>query len=269
MSLHQQQPAAGHDGAALEAAERARARNLLERLGESNADIREGVDPQLLERERALQQQLNAKAAARATALDAKGAEPLAAGFDKEIAELTARYQEVDAQIRASSPRYAALTRPEPLAVAEIQRQLLDRDTVLLEFSLGEKRSWLWAVTPDAITSHALPARSEIENAARAVYELLIARQPKAGLTEAATNTRIKEADARFQTEAAGLSRILLGPIADRLRQEWQGKRLLIVASGALEYLPFAALPTLGDAARDGRARGSAQDGRRPGRPRL
>src|SRR4029450_11655966 len=32
-------------------------------------------------------------------------------------------------------------------------------------------------------------------------------------------------------------------PISARLRQEWKGKRLAIVASGALEYVPFAALP--------------------------
>jgi CHAT domain-containing protein len=242
MSLHQRRPAGGYDAGALQASERARARNLLEQLVESNADIRQGVDPQLLERERALQRQLNAKAAARINAFIDKGAEAMATAFDKEIAELTSRYQEVDAQVRASSPRYAALTRPEPLAVPDIQR-LLDQNTVLMEFALGEKRSWLWVVTPGAITSHQLAPRSEIEKATRRVYELLTARQPVAGLSEAEQIARVKEADAGFQTEAAGLSRLLLGQIAGSLRQELKGKRLLIVASGALEYLPFAALP--------------------------
>jgi len=110
---------------------RARARNLLEQLVESNADIRQGVNPQLLERERALQQKLNAKAAARINNFNEKGAEAIATALDKEIAELTSRYQEVDAQVRASSPRYAALTRPEPLAVPDIQR-LLDQNTVFV-----------------------------------------------------------------------------------------------------------------------------------------
>jgi len=242
MSLHQRRPAGGYDAVALQASERARARNLLEQLVESNADIRQGVDPQLLERERALQRQLNAKAAARINAFIDKGAEATATAFDKEIAELTSRYQEVDAQVRASSPRYAALTRPEPLAVPDIQR-LLDQNTVLMEFALGEKRSWLWVVTPGAITSHQLAPRSEIEKATRRVYELLTARQSVAGLTEEEQIARVKEADAGFQTEAAGLSRMLLGQIAGSLSQELKGKRLLIVASGALEYLPFAVLP--------------------------
>ena len=72
MTQHRRQPGAGHDAAALEASERARARSLLDQLAESNADIRQGVDPQLLELERALQQQLSAKAIARANAFNKK-----------------------------------------------------------------------------------------------------------------------------------------------------------------------------------------------------
>jgi len=243
MALHQRQPAAGYDAAALQASERARARGLLEQLAETNADIRQGVDPQLLERERALQQQLNAKAAARASAFNKKETEALAKSFDKEIAELTTRYREVEARIRATSPRYAALTLPEPLAAAEIQRQILDENTVLLEFALGENRGWLWAVAPDAISSHPLPARNEIETSARKVYELLTARQQKKGETEIELGARVAEADAKFPQAAGALSRMLLAPVAAKLEQEWKGKRLVIVAGGALEYLPFGALP--------------------------
>jgi CHAT domain-containing protein len=135
------------------------------------------------------------------------------------------------------------LTRPQSLTQTGIQQQLLEENTVLLEFALGEKRSWLWAVTPAATSTYQLPPRKEIESAARKVYDLLTARQPKAGLTEAEQIARIKAADAVFQTEAVGLSQLLFGQIAGPLRRELKGKRLLIVSSGALEYLPFAALP--------------------------
>ncbi len=242
MTLHQQQPSNGFDAAALQASERARARSLLEQLAETNSGIRQGVDPQLLELERTLQQQLNAKASARANAFNKKETETLARSFDTEIVALTNRYHEVKGQIRATSPRYAALTLPEPLAANEIQRQLLDENTILLEFSLGERQSWLWVVTPTDVFSHQLPARSEIETVTRRVYELLTARQPAKGETEAEWKTRVTESDARLSQEMNLLSRMLLGPIAARLGQEWKDKRLLIVASGALEYLPFAAL---------------------------
>jgi CHAT domain-containing protein len=242
MQLHQQHPAEGHDAAALRANGRARARGLLEILAEARADLRQGVSPELLELERSLQQQINAKAAARAILLEDKTTEEHAL-FDQEISELTSRYREVEARIRAASPRYAALTQQQPLSAAEIQRQLLDENTVLLEFALGRKRSWLWAVTPQSIDSYSLPPEKEIESAARKIYQLLTCRQPKKGLTETERQQLIVEADARFPIETAALSRMLLGSIASRLRREWRDKRLVIVASGALEYLPFAVLP--------------------------
>jgi CHAT domain-containing protein len=244
MALHDREPAAGYDALALQASERARARSLLEQLAESNADIRQGVDPRLLERERALQRQLNAKAAARANASQNKGPEGLAPAFDKEIHELTVRYSEVEAQIRVSSPRYAALTLPEPITVAEIQRDLLDQDTVLLEFAIIGGQAWLWAVTRDSFISYNLPFPARIKSASRRIHQLLTARQPKKGITASQHEALIAEADVEFRSVAARMSQILLSPISSKLRQEWKGKRLAIVASGGpLEYLPFAALP--------------------------
>jgi CHAT domain-containing protein len=242
MQLHQKYPAEGYDAKALMANERARARGLLDLLAESGADLRRGVPPELIEIERSLQRQINAKAAARAGLLDNDGAEARASSLDKEISELTSRYHEVTARIRAASPNYAALTQAQPVSAADIQRQLLDENTVLLEFALGGKRSWLWAVTRQSLESYSLPPEKEVEAASRNVYELLISRQPKKDLTESERQRRVIEADAGFVTEISTLSRMLLGPIASRLSREWKDKRLVIVAPGALEYLPFAAL---------------------------
>src|SRR5262245_59343153 len=179
MQLHQKYPAEGHNAKALMANERARARGLLDLLAESGADLRRGVSPELIELERSLQRQINSKAAARARLVDDDGAEARASSLDKEISELTSRYREVAAQIRAASPNYAAMTQPQPLSASEIQRQLLDENTVLLEFALGEKQSWLWAVTPQSLDSYSLPPEKEIEAASRNVYDLLTSRQRK------------------------------------------------------------------------------------------
>ena len=54
MRQHEQDPSGGHDGAAFEVSERARARSLLELLAEGQVDVRSGVDPTLLAEERAL-----------------------------------------------------------------------------------------------------------------------------------------------------------------------------------------------------------------------
>ena len=148
----------------------------------------------------------------------------------KEIDALTVEYENVKAQIRQQSPRYAALTQPQPLKLSEIQQEVLDRDTILLEYALGEERSHLWAVTKDSIKSYELPPRAEIEAAVKRTYALL--SDGKLSIDD--------KAQAEYEREAARLSEIVLAPVAAQL----QNKRILLVADGALQYLPFGALPS-------------------------
>src|SRR5678816_4660216 len=104
---------------------------------------------------------------------------------------------------------------PVPLGLEEIQEKILDRDTVLLEYSLGEERSFVWAVTPDAIKSFELPKRAVIEPAARRVYDLLTARTislPKETLEQ--RRQRLELADAEYVKASAVLSRMILGPVS-------------------------------------------------------
>ena len=218
--------------------ERSRARSLLETLAEARADIRQGVAPELLERERSLQQQINAKAERLTRLLGGKHTAEQASAAQKELDSFLTGYQQVQAQIRTASPRYAALTQPQPLTVKEIQQQVLDPDTLLLEYSLGEERSFLWAVSPTSITSFALPRRAKVEAAARRVYSLLTAgNQHAADETPAQYRARLAKADAEYAQAASDLSRMLLAPVASQLGT----KRLLIVSEGALQYVPFGA----------------------------
>jgi CHAT domain-containing protein/Tfp pilus assembly protein PilF len=239
MQMHKQNPDAAFDAVALAVSERARARSLLELLAESRADIRQGVDGSLLERERSLRQRLNTRAAAQVSLLSGKHTTEQADAAAKEIASITTEYEESRAQIRASSPRYGALTQPQPLKLAEIQQQALDPDTLLLEYSLGDNASYLFVVSQTSLASFQLPKRAEIEAATKRVRGSLTAPNPRPGETAAERQARIKEARANYWPQAAALSRMLLGPAASQLG----GKRLLIVADGALQYLPFGALP--------------------------
>src|SRR5262249_52174729 len=93
----------------------------------------------------------------------------------------------------------------------------------------------LWAVTPTRVESFELPKRAEIEALARQSYEWLAA-----GETGAQLRARLARPVAKTPEWADALSRILLGPVASRLGK----KRLVIVADGALQYIPFAALPS-------------------------
>src|SRR5262245_41533190 len=239
MQTHMQNPAAAFDAVALAVSERARARSLLELLKEASADIRQGVDSSLLERERSLQQRLNAKATEQARLLNRKHTPEQAESAAKEITSIITEYEELQGKIRASSPRYAALTQPQPLNLSGIQQQVLDPQTLLLEYSLGKNASYLFVVSQTSLSSHQLPKRTEIEAATRRVYELLTAPQPRPGETETKGQARVAEARANYWPQAKALSQMLLGPVASQLGK----KRLAIVADGALQYIPFAALP--------------------------
>ena len=250
MAKHRRQPAAGHDARALAVVERSRARSLLDQLAESAVDLRQGVDPELLELERDLGEQLDARAAERlwpdATPAAAAGRESL---LTAQIEALVTELRRVRGRIRHQSPGYATLAAPEPLDAAAIREQLLDPETLLLVYLLGDERSFLWAMTREELTSHELPPRAVIEGAALAVYELMTARNRwRDGETPAERQRRIADADARFAGAARELAAHVLSPIADRLgehpspRRRTDG-RLAVVGDGLLHIVPFGALP--------------------------
>lgn len=221
--------------------EQRRARSLLDSLAEARANIRRTAPTELLERERSLRAKMDQAAESQIKLLSGKHTPEQAAALAKEVETVSTNYEQVLAEIKASDPRYAALTRSAPLSLTEVQREVLDPDTVLLEYSLGQDRSYLWAVTPTEITGYELPARGEIETQARNVYDSLTARNRFVKFEKPdERQARIAKADAEYSTAARRLSQTILGPANAKL----SGKRLLIVSDGALQYLPFAALPS-------------------------
>lgn len=235
MRQHQADPSKGHNSLAFEISERARARGLLEMLTEARGDIRRGVDAALIERERLLARQFNEKA----QRLTQSNTLAQLAALKQEIATIENDYEQVQAAIRKSSPHYATLTEPPLLKLAEIQQQL-GPDTLLLEYSLGEERSFLWAVSHNSLTSYELPKRELIEQAATDVYSMLTVRsRNRSGETALQRQQRITQTEEQLPVAAHQLSQMLIAPAAARLGN----KRLVIVTEGALQYIPFAMLP--------------------------
>ncbi len=227
--------------AALEISERARARSLLDLLNESGVDLRQGVPAELLERERAVHAQLNSAANYQRQLLSENYSAAQAAAAAKDVDDLSTALGAAEAQIRQVSPRYAALTQPQPLSAASIQHEVVDADTLLLEYALGQERSFLWAVSPDTITAYELPGRRVIEQTAVHMSELITARNRSVpDESPAQRRVRVDNADAQYKEAAVRLSRMLLAPAAAQLGT----KRLAIVAPGALQLIAFGSLPT-------------------------
>jgi CHAT domain-containing protein/Flp pilus assembly protein TadD len=211
---------------AFEIAERARARGFLDLLAEARVDVRRGVDPVLLTRLRQTEELLDAKHDRFLRMLDSPHTAAREASARKDIDELVDRYAETERQIRAASPEYAGLTQAHRLSLSATQALLPEQGTALVEFWLGEQRSFVWVVSKTGCRGFALPPRAAIEAAARRVYQALNTRNP--GVAD-------------LQHSTAELSAMLAPALeaAAGARQWW------IVADGALEYVPFAALPNL------------------------
>ncbi len=231
MRLAERTPGGKFDRLAFDASERARARSFLDGLAETRASIREGVSPGLLEREQSIQRSLNAKAQqlARVQGQGGKGDE--ASALRRDIDAITASQQEIEAQIRAESPRYAGLTQPKPLGLHDVQTLVVNDQSVLLQYFIGEIRSYVWAVTQNEIEGFVLPGRDEIDRQVRSYRAALTA--PASDPLAAREPSSARLADAR------ALSRMLLGPVSGYLSHP----RVLIVADGVLHLLPFSALP--------------------------
>ncbi|HEY2294936.1 MAG TPA: CHAT domain-containing protein [Thermoanaerobaculia bacterium] len=223
MARHAADPAKGYDREAFKVSERAHARSLLDVLS-AGAVAASTAPPEMLARRRTLLHQLSAKVNQR---WRASGATADALG--KEIDQIRFKIDEVEAEIGRSDDRFARLGAPQPVSPETISREL-DPGTMLLECSLGEDRSFLWAVEAGRVRSFILPPQAKIEALARQVYRDM--SRGEAGSTQQ-------------EKAAKELSRILLGPVwTDRAaRKAAPLQRLVVVPDGALDLLPFAALP--------------------------
>jgi CHAT domain-containing protein len=223
MALHDRVPGAGWDGQALQASESARARALLEVLASARVDITRDVDPALRAEERGLDERTERARRALIEVLGSQHRPEEGDAVERQLEALRAERERLQERMRASSPRYAALSPARPLSVEDIRAELLDENTGLVEYLVGEDRSFVWVVTRSGLHSAVLPGRRLIEGAVSALH--------RRWSDPAAVDDG--------QAQARALSRMVLGPVADAMGP----RNLVVVADGALEQIPFAALP--------------------------
>ncbi|MEM8960067.1 MAG: CHAT domain-containing protein [Acidobacteriota bacterium] len=198
--------------AALETSEAARARGWLAFIQASGVDLLAGdLDPALAERLRDARRRLHVDIGRRD------------GGTTHEAEALVAltELEQVEAEIRRRHPDRGLSA--EVLSAVEMQA-LLDAETVLLAMSLGSPESVLFRVSHERIDVFSLPSRAELER---------LAIETHRGLASSDTD----------QTAITTLAGHLLTPVlaVDGVR------RVVVVADGALHYVPFAALPVPGD----------------------
>lgn len=223
MELDQTDSAADYAALAFEMSDLARAQNLYEMLLESDIRLRSGIDRELRDRERDVQERLN-----RAESLAKPTIDEEKAGHQRRVRDLIREYEEVQAEIRRNHPRFAEISDPTPLSLTRA-RELLDPRTLILSYVLGEERSHLFVLGTASLRSYVLPSRNTIESLASTAYESL-------------RHSRHRRTRRQTALVSAALSNVLLGPAIDEL----QADRLLVIGEDILHYIPFAALPRPG-----------------------
>jgi CHAT domain-containing protein/Tfp pilus assembly protein PilF len=212
---------------ALEMAERGRARAFLDTLALSRTGLAEELTPEQRKREDEILAHISA-------VQKNLWKENISPDEERKLkAELTSAEDDLETfhiEVRHSNPRYASVQYPEPVSVSRMQKDLLDAQTVIVEFLLGEKRSLVWVVSRDKLTVGVLPPRKEIENEVSAYRKALTGKI--SALTLASSLAEIEPAGRRLYGS-------LLQPVESALAG---ARNLVIVPDGPLGYLPFETL---------------------------
>jgi len=118
---------------------------------------------------------------------------------------------------------------PAPISLADVQAAL-EPGTTLLQYALGDKRSYAWTVSAERLAGIVLPPRAVIESAAVRAYSELTTYRPGSN------------AERPLHEALQVLSGLVVAPVIGLADTE----RIVVAADGALQYIPFAALPAPG-----------------------
>jgi CHAT domain-containing protein/lipopolysaccharide biosynthesis regulator YciM len=147
--------------------------------------------------------------------------------------------QVIEGSNKQTTTSYSELIDPVALNLEEMQ-QMLDSDTALLQYALGNKRSFLWVLTNSSFTAYVLPKSEDIIKTGHRFYQSITARTLE-------TPSRLKEkrwrsiidSERKLSQTTNELSQILLKEAAPQLLGK---NRLVIIPDSILVYIPFSAL---------------------------
>jgi CHAT domain-containing protein len=212
---------------AFEVAEAYHARAFLDVLAESKIDLRKGLTLAQSRREETIFNRISS--------LQKELWKPgISAAHESQLKkELQNAEQELEAfqvEMRYTSPRYANVKYVQPIKSERLSKELLDADTALVEFVLDEKKSFAWVIYQGKISSVVLPPRKEIDE---------LVDEYRVVLADKVSALTVSSAIAKINGRGFELYQKVFAPLEDKLTS---ARKLIIVADGALVYLPFETL---------------------------
>jgi len=202
--------------------EKAKARAFLESLGELENDFRSRLNLPLKKKEG----ELSTRISSLLQEMSQGGlSRSRMAGLQDELKQSEDEYLRLIARMRTEAPEVADIISPLPVGVEQVQERLLDEKTAVLEYFLGDSRSFLFSVTKKGLAVFPLPPKEELEKSIYA-YTKLLSEPPKGKW--------------RGRPAAERLSRVLFSSALKTLPASIE--RLVIIPDGLLYYLPFETL---------------------------
>ena len=217
---------------AFEVAESYHARAFLDVLAETGLEATEDLTPAQQEREDQLFEQISV--IQRQFWQRESGQPELTpeqeAQLKQKLAEAESALQMYRLELRRADPRYASIKAPPPIGFTRVSAELLDKETALIEFVLGEERSYAWVLQAGKLHTISLPPRQELEALITAFHTTSTAK---------VNSTTAAAAISKLKTQSQPLYETLFQPLETHLTGV---RKLIVVPDGALAYLPFETL---------------------------
>lgn len=210
--------------------EKIRARRLMESLIESGLNLNELAPTDFYAREQALLEEIAAAEIRRAEAFKSKNV-LRQKSEEANLAKKLDEYNILQESVRQKNPQFSAVNEPKAFSISEAQK-LLDEETAILEYALGEQQSYVWVIRKNSFQFVKLPSKTAIGQKVREFYLALTDREAKN------TQTVISKSQA--------LSREILSPVAAEVQDV---RQIIVIADGGLQLIPFSALSFTPDAA--------------------
>jgi len=211
----------GKNREAFELSERARARTLLDQLGNARIDPRGSADPQVREKERALRLNIEGnELRLKQQRMKPDSGESIGI-VEKKLADEQGQYMVILNNLKAADPEYASLRSVDVLKLTDVQKLLeIRKDTTLLSYWVTEDKTLVFLITSDSFQTIELPVKKDA---------LIKAIQ------------WFRSFDDTNEIYPESLKRLygwLIAPIGDSIKTSKVG----IIPHGVLHYVPFSAL---------------------------
>lgn len=236
MDQHSSFPSAGFDLAALEKTETGRARTLLEALNEFRSEPAPEMDKGAAAQLRRTRVALTAAYDQRLKLMLNDGNPESLTENARAISLLTTEY---DRKLENLYEMFHSHESTAPLpTVKQVLSTFAEPGTVILEYLLGEERSFAWRIAEGKLKTYSMPGKEAITRDVQRWRNLLVSRKPKVGESLATYNLRVRASDQSLQKQGQRLACEILSPL-----EGVKAERLVVIADGPLNSVPFAALP--------------------------